>query len=77
MGDRRATEAAARFCEIERRIMELWRRLLHAEDGTTSVEYCVVLSMILIVVIVAIASFGNSQDSYWGRINNEMRDHGF
>jgi len=52
------------------------RRLLADEQGTTAVEYAVMLALILLVCIVGVAAFGNSQDSYWGRINGQMNDHG-
>ena len=42
----------------------------------TAVEYAVMLAMILMVLIVGVAAFGNSQDSYWGRINGQMNTHG-
>ncbi len=56
--------------------MQLIRRFLNDDQGTTAVEYAVMLALILLVCIVGVAAFGNSQDSYWGRINNQMNDHG-
>jgi pilus assembly protein Flp/PilA len=56
--------------------MQLVRRFLTDEAGTTAVEYAVMLALILLVCIVGVAAFGNSQDSYWGRINGQMNDHG-
>ncbi len=56
--------------------MPPFRRFFTDETGTTAVEYAVMLAMILLVLIVGVAAFGNSQDSYWGRINGEMTDHG-
>jgi pilus assembly protein Flp/PilA len=52
------------------------RRFFNDEQGTTAVEYAVMLALILLVCIVGVAAFGNSQDSYWGRINGQMTDHG-
>lgn len=52
------------------------QRCLVDDDGTTAVEYSVMLAMILLVVIVGISAFGASQDSYWGRINTQMQSHG-
>lgn len=56
--------------------MRIIRQFLHDEQATTAVEYAVMLALILLVCIVGVAAFGNSQDSYWGRINNQMTDHG-
>ncbi len=52
------------------------RRFLKDDHATTAVEYAVMLALILLVCIVGVAAFGNSQDSYWGRINGQMNDHG-
>jgi len=50
---------------------------LKNEDGPTSVEYAVMLAMILMAVIVTITSFGQAQNQYWGGINTELQNHGF
>ena len=54
----------------------LWR-LLRDEDGPTSVEYAVMLAMILMAVIVTITSFGQAQNQYWGGIKTELQNNGF
>ena len=51
-------------------------RWLQDEDGTTAVEYAVMLAMILIVIIGAITSFGGAGNGMFGRIDNQMRSHG-
>ena len=56
--------------------MQFVRRFLNDDQGTTAVEYAVMLALILLVCIVGVAAFGNSQDSYWGRINGQMNTHG-
>lgn len=56
--------------------MQFIRCFLKDENATTAVEYAVMLALILLVCIVGVAAFGNSQDSYWGRINGQMNDHG-
>lgn len=56
--------------------MQLIRRFVNDDQGTTAVEYAVMLALILLVCIVGVAAFGNSQDSYWGRINGQMNTHG-
>lgn len=56
--------------------MRFLHRFHNDNQATTAVEYAVMLALILLVCIVGISAFGNSQDSYWGRINNEMNNHG-
>lgn len=56
--------------------MQFVRRFVNDDQGTTAVEYAVMLALILLVCIVGVAAFGNSQDSYWGRINGQMNTHG-
>lgn len=51
-------------------------RLWTEDDGTTAVEYAVMLAMILIVIIGAITSFGGAGNGMYGRIDNQMRNHG-
>ena len=56
--------------------MSCVRRFLTDDSGPTAVEYAVMLALILAVVILGVSSFGNAQDSYWGRINGNMQAHG-
>ncbi len=49
----------------------------HRDDqATTSVEYAVMLAMILLVVIAGVANFGNAHNSMWGRVDTQMKEHG-
>ena len=43
-------------------------RFLREEEAATAVEYCVMLTMILMVAFVAIAAFGNKTNGVWGNI---------
>ncbi len=52
------------------------QRWLCKDEGTTSVEYAIMLAMILLVVIAGIAGFGNAQNGMWGKIDTEMQAHG-
>lgn len=59
--------------------MELIKLLKHLgrdEEATTSVEYAVMLAMILLAVIAGIAGFGNAQNGMWGNIDTQMQAHG-
>lgn len=54
------------------RVTQLWGD----ESGTTSVEYAVMLSMILLVLIVGVIAFGNAQNGSWVKIQSELSTHG-
>jgi pilus assembly protein Flp/PilA len=41
------------------------RRLLVSEDAATAAEYAVLLALILLVVISAVTSVGNSTSGLW------------
>ena len=47
------------------------------EEGVTSVEYAVVLALILMTVIGAIGSFGAQTSGMWGGIESDLEDVGF
>ena len=51
--------------------------ILRSEEGATSVEYAVVLALILIVVMGAIGSFGAQTGGLWGGINTDLEEVGF
>lgn len=57
--------------------MSSLRRFLTREDATTSVEYAVMLGMILMVCIVAISSLGAQSGGLWGNNTTELQAHGF
>jgi Flp pilus assembly pilin Flp len=59
-----------------RNMKRLMRQFQVNDDATTSVEYAVMLALILLVVITAVASFGSGQNSFWGRIDSQMKSHG-
>lgn len=46
--------------------MRFWIRLLKSEDGPTSVEYAVMLALILGMIIASITVAGGSVSEYWG-----------
>ncbi len=68
------------FGRVERESFEMLKflkKFLREEDGPTSVEYAVMLAMILMAVIVTITAFGQQQNQYWGGIKTELSNHGF
>jgi pilus assembly protein Flp/PilA len=56
--------------------MRSFLSFVREEDGVTSVEYAVMLAVILLVVISAITAFGDRQKSMWTNIDGEMEAHG-
>ncbi len=57
-----------------------WRRLVREDDGTTATEYAVMLALILVAVISAVNSVGNSTSAGWsknvGAINSAVNGSG-
>lgn len=58
---------------INRNISRFCRR----EDGATSVEYCVMVALILLVLIVGLLSTGGGVAGWWGDIDTDLGTHGF
>jgi len=57
--------------------MRFLARLLREEDGPTSVEYAVMLALILVAIIGAIGAVGGQAGGMWGNIRTELQAHGF
>ena len=55
---------------------QLIQRFQRDESATTSVEYSVMLGMILLVLITAVAQFGGAQNNMFGRVDTQMKAHG-
>ncbi len=57
----------------------MWRirQFLSNEDGPTSVEYAVMLSMILGAVITAVTAVGGQSGGMWGSIQASLNQIGF
>lgn len=53
------------------------RAFLTQEDGATAVEYCVMLAMILLVLIVGLMGAGGGVSAWWANINSDMDANGF
>ncbi|MEZ6047650.1 MAG: Flp family type IVb pilin [Planctomycetaceae bacterium] len=56
-------------------IMNALKRFLFEEDAATAVEYAVMVAMILLVCIVAIASFGAQTNTMYENIESELLAH--
>ncbi|MCR9198194.1 MAG: Flp family type IVb pilin [Planctomycetaceae bacterium] len=57
--------------------MSRLKSFLRNEDGTTAVEYCVMLAMILLVLIVGLLSAGGGVANWWTSIDTELDTNGF
>jgi pilus assembly protein Flp/PilA len=51
------------------------RRFLTAEEGTTAVEYAVLLAMILIAIIIGVTSAGGGVSNWWGNIKTKIESY--
>jgi pilus assembly protein Flp/PilA len=47
-------------------------QFLQSEDGTTAVEYAVLLAMILIAIVFGVTSAGGGVSGWWGNIKTEI-----
>ena len=52
-------------------------RFLDSEYGPTTVEYAVMLALILASIIAAIGTVGNGTGNMYGHIDSELVNHGF
>jgi len=52
-------------------------RFLREDTAATSVEYAVVLALILMAVIGAIGTVGAQSGGMWGGIESDLQDVGF
>ena len=57
--------------------MRFWRRLLTETEGTTAVEYAVMLALILIGIIGTIGSVGAQTGGIWTSIKTNLTNAGF
>ena len=48
-------------------------RLLRCNDGTTAVEYAVMLALIIGSVIAAITAVGSQNGGMWGNVQNQIQ----
>ncbi|MFY9252156.1 MAG: Flp family type IVb pilin [Fuerstiella sp.] len=53
------------------------KTFLNDSDGTTAVEYCVMLAAILLAMMLGLAAAGSGVASWWGNIDSELDSNGF
>ena len=52
------------------------KSFLKDTDGTTAVEYCVMLAAILIALILGLMAAGSGVSDWWGNIESELDSNG-
>ncbi len=52
------------------------KSLLIDEDGTTAVEYAVLIALILIAIIGGLTATGGGTQQWWENVGDEMTTHG-
>lgn len=57
--------------------MRLCQRILKSESGTTTVEYAVLLALIVIVMIVGVKTLTSQQSAMWEHNHEELEAVGF
>jgi pilus assembly protein Flp/PilA len=62
---------------MDRHKINALMRFLESEDGPTTVEYAVMLALILASIIAAIGTVGNGTGNMYGHIDSELTNHGF
>ena len=55
----------------------LTAHFLRDEDGTTAVEYAVMLGLILLAIVGAIGAVGAQSGGMWGGIQGDLANVGF
>ena len=58
-------------------LMNSLQKFVRDEDGTTAVEYAVMLALILTGVIVGLYAAGGGASGWWGNIDSELNTYGF
>lgn len=56
--------------------IHLLQRFKRQEDATTSVEYALMLALILLVLITGVSQFGGSGNNMFGKVDTQMKAHG-
>ena len=59
------------------RLLQSASKVLTDTDGTTAVEYAVMLALILTSVIIGLTSAGGGVLSWWTNIDTELDSSGF
>lgn len=53
------------------------KNFLNDTEGTTAVEYAVMLALILVTMLVGITAAGGGVSDWWNNINSELDTNGF
>lgn len=53
------------------------RRFLSSDDGTTAVEYAVMIALIIVVALVGLQATGGGAAGWWSDIDSDLQSHGF
>ncbi|MEZ6122733.1 MAG: Flp family type IVb pilin [Planctomycetaceae bacterium] len=59
------------------RFLKPIRRFLANTDGTTAVEYCVMLGLLVLSCIIGIMAAGSGVSGWWTNIHTELDTNGF
>lgn len=62
---------------MHRQMKRFFSQLLKNEDGPTTVEYAVMLALILASIIAAVGSVGVGTGGMYSNIHSELDAHGF
>ena len=57
--------------------LRIIRQFCRSDDGVTSVEYLVMVAMIVIAAIYGITATGAGAGGWWGKIASDLGIHGF
>ncbi len=51
------------------------KRFFNEDEAATTVEYCVMLALILLVTFAGITAVGSTNQENWQEIETELSDH--
>ena len=53
-------------------MLDLIRSIKRCEQGATAVEYGLIVSLIVVVIIVSVKDVANSTNGMWATVSNEV-----
>jgi Flp pilus assembly pilin Flp len=53
--------------------MSLWKQFIAEEQGQDMVEYALVLSLVALIAIAAVTTFGGYVNTGWGNLGNDIK----
>ena len=57
------------------RFLSAFKRFSKSDDATTSVEYAVLLAMILIALVIGVTSAGGGVSTWWTNIKTKVTSY--